>query len=72
MRKTLLLVALFQMAFFCLLAQNNVPPVDKSPMDMSYFPVNYPVLKFSGDWLKAEKYGDWEPMKQQKLSFSGR
>ncbi len=45
MRKILLLVAFFQMAFFCLLAQNNIPPVDKSPMDMSYFPVNYPVLK---------------------------
>jgi hypothetical protein len=23
----------------------NLPPVDKSPMDMSYFPVNYPILK---------------------------
>lgn len=29
-----------------LFAQTNpVPPVDRSPMDMSYFPVNYPVLK---------------------------
>lgn len=45
MRKILLLVAFFQMAFFCLLAQNNIPAVDKSPMDMSYFPINYPVLK---------------------------
>ncbi len=26
-------------------AQTNFPPVDKSPMDMSYYPVNYPVLK---------------------------
>lgn len=26
-------------------AQSKVPPVDKSPMDVSYFPVNYPVLK---------------------------
>jgi Protein of unknown function (DUF2911) len=24
---------------------NNPPPLDKSPMDMSYFPVNYPILK---------------------------
>jgi hypothetical protein len=24
---------------------NNLPPVDKSPMDMCYFPINYPVLK---------------------------
>lgn len=26
-------------------AQNNVPAIDKSPMDISYYPVNYPVLK---------------------------
>jgi hypothetical protein len=23
----------------------NIPPIDKSGMDMSYFPVNYPILK---------------------------
>jgi hypothetical protein len=27
------------------MAQSELPPVDKSPMDMSYYPVNYPVLK---------------------------
>jgi Protein of unknown function (DUF2911) len=27
------------------LAQVKFPPIDKSPMDMSYYPVNYPVLK---------------------------
>lgn len=26
-------------------AQSKLPPVDKSPMDMSYFPAAYPVLK---------------------------
>jgi hypothetical protein len=29
-------------------AQNNnskIPPLDKSPMDMSYYPVNFPILK---------------------------
>jgi len=29
-------------------AQNNnsnIPPLDKSPMDMSYYPANYPILK---------------------------
>ncbi len=24
---------------------SNLPPLDKSPMDMSYYPVNYPILK---------------------------
>jgi hypothetical protein len=26
-------------------AQGKLPPVDKSPMDMSYYPANYPLLK---------------------------
>lgn len=32
-------------AFFSGAAQSKVPPIDKSPMDMSYYPSNYPVLK---------------------------
>jgi hypothetical protein len=28
-----------------MVAQNQLPAVDKSPMDMSYYPSNYPVLK---------------------------
>jgi hypothetical protein len=30
---------------FPAVAQSNLPPVDKSPMDISYYPNNYPVLK---------------------------
>lgn len=46
MRKFLALLIVFQMAFLCLIGQGtNMPAVDKSPMDMSYYPVNYPVLK---------------------------
>lgn len=30
---------------FGLNAQSKIPPVDKSPMDMVYYPANYPVLK---------------------------
>lgn len=26
-------------------AQTKFPPIDKSPMDMSYYPANYPILK---------------------------
>jgi hypothetical protein len=29
----------------CLIAQSDLPPVDKSPMDMSYYPNNFPALK---------------------------
>jgi Protein of unknown function (DUF2911) len=31
--------------FSALAAQTDLPPIDKSPMDMCYYPVNYPVLK---------------------------
>ena len=47
MKKAISLLVIFQLFFICLLAQNNLPPVDKSPMDMSYYPVNYPVLKIN-------------------------
>ncbi len=32
----------------CSNAQSKIPPVDKSPMDMSYYPNGYPVLKIQG------------------------
>lgn len=32
-------------SFTCLYAQTKLPPMDKSPMDMSYYPDGYPVLK---------------------------
>jgi hypothetical protein len=37
-------ICIFVMAFVSN-AQVKLPPVDKSPMDMSYYPVGYPVLK---------------------------
>lgn len=48
MKKIIAVTSLFQLFFLCLLAQSPAaPPVDKSPMDMSYFPANYPVLKIN-------------------------
>jgi hypothetical protein len=46
MKKLIGLIIAFQFCFVCLLAQ-TVPPVDRSPMDMSYYPANYPVLKIN-------------------------
>jgi hypothetical protein len=43
--KSLLLAAFLLSASYNCLAQSTLPPLDKSPMDMSYYPVNYPVLK---------------------------
>ncbi|MCX8019969.1 MAG: DUF2911 domain-containing protein [Chitinophagaceae bacterium] len=46
MLRKFLTASIFLALYFPLKAQiNGVPPVDKSPMDMSYFPVNYPILK---------------------------
>jgi Protein of unknown function (DUF2911) len=40
-------VFIVPMMVFCLFAkaQGRFPALDKSPMDMSYYPVNYPILK---------------------------
>ncbi|HZH95204.1 MAG TPA: DUF2911 domain-containing protein [Flavisolibacter sp.] len=50
--KKIILALLFLTTTNCLLAQTTtgttpvkVPALDKSPMDMAYFPANYPVLK---------------------------
>jgi hypothetical protein len=41
------MIVLFVAVCFTTAAQNGskLPPLDKSPMDMSYYPVNYPVLR---------------------------
>ena len=43
--KSILLVVLFLAATGYGIAQSTLPPLDKSPMDMCYYPVDYPVLK---------------------------
>ena len=46
MKKIFISILCFQLFFISLLAQNTtIPAVDKSPMDMSYYPNNFPVLK---------------------------
>lgn len=47
MKKKIVLFLLSPFFFVCLLAQAPLPPVDKSPMDMSYYPSNYPVQKIN-------------------------
>jgi Protein of unknown function (DUF2911) len=40
------LMATFFLSVACFgIAQSGLPPLDKSPMDMCYYPVDYPVLK---------------------------
>ena len=65
----------FVLLFFCtgLQAQQKPTELDKSPMDMSYWPANYPLLKMSG---KAKElpvarviYG--RPLKNGRTIFGG-
>jgi len=39
-----LTVFLMSVTGICI-SQSAIPPLDKSPMDMCYYPVNYPILK---------------------------
>ena len=45
MKQTILLSLLMISVLMGRSQSNNLPPVDKSPMDMCYYPGNYPVLK---------------------------
>lgn len=43
-----LLLSLSLLFAVCVTAQQKPTDLDKSPMDMSYWPANYPILKMSG------------------------
>ncbi len=43
--KSVIFGMLTVLSFGAVKAQNELPPLDKSPMDMCYYPVNYPILK---------------------------
>jgi Protein of unknown function (DUF2911) len=48
MKQFLLIVSLCCFSISNITAQTKLPPIDKSPMDMSYYPNGYPVLKIQG------------------------
>ena len=45
MKKLLIVIFLFVSILICHAQNSDLPPLDKSPMDMCYYPNNYPVLK---------------------------
>ena len=45
MKRLFLSFAIISFLFTTAAAQTKLPPVDKSPMDMSYYPAGYPVSK---------------------------
>ena len=74
MKKIIPLFIAFQLFFISLLAQTgSLPPVDKSPMDMSYYPSNYPVLmiqdKMPGPLVSRVIYS--RPQKAGRTVFGG-
>lgn len=52
-------------------AQTNLPPLDKSPMDMCYYPVDYPVLKIQlkSDALPVARVIYGRPQKNDRSIF---
>lgn len=74
MKRLNLLVFTFVILFsFTLSAQAQLPAVDKSPMDMCYFPGNYPVLKIQdkvkGNPVARVIYS--RPRKEGRAIFGG-
>jgi Protein of unknown function (DUF2911) len=66
----LVITALF---YFPVFAQSSLPPVDKSPMDMSYYPNNYPVLKIQDKITEplAARVIYSRPKKEGRAIFGG-
>jgi hypothetical protein len=54
MKQRILLLSLFLISGALLQAQNaKIPSIDKSPMDMAYYPANYPILKIQDKTTEA-------------------
>jgi len=74
MKKILCLITLLQLSFIALLAQqSSLPPVDKSPVDISYYPANYPVLKIQDKATEplAARVIYSRPKKEGRTIFGG-
>lgn len=73
MKKLFLLSFSMFLLAMATLAQSNMPAIDKSPMDMAYYPVNYPVLKIR-DGVKeplAARVIYSRPKKEGRSVFGG-
>ena len=72
--KYILGIALFTASFFSSFSQGKFPPVDKSPMDMSYYPNGYPVLKIQDKATEplVARVVYSRPHKNNRLIFSDK
>ena|SRR5688572_30709142 len=73
MKKLFLLAFSTFLLSIATMAQDNLPAVDKSPLDMAYFPVNYPVLKIRGGSTEplAARVIYSRPKKEGRTVFGG-
>jgi len=70
-KKSLILsVSLMALTGLCF-SQSNLPPLDKSPMDMCYYPLDYPVLKIQhkSDVLPVARVIYGRPQKNNRSIF---
>lgn len=71
--KNILAAIVFLLSGFFATAQQKPTELDKSPMDMSYFPANYPMLKMNGK-AKDQPYARIiysRPLKNNRTIFGG-
>lgn len=75
MKRILPFTVFFQFCFIALLAQQGgtMPPVDKSPVDISYYPSNYPVLKIQDKIIEplVARVIYSRPKKEGRVIFGG-
>jgi Protein of unknown function (DUF2911) len=74
MKRILAFIIAIQFCMIALLAQpGNLPPLDKSPADISYYPNNYPVLKIQDKIteLLAARVIYSRPKKEGRVIFGG-
>jgi Protein of unknown function (DUF2911) len=71
--KKLFYLVITALLSFSAIAQTDLPPVDKSPMDMCYYPVNYPVLKIQDKITEplAARVVYSRPKKESRTIFGG-
>ncbi len=71
--RSIVLAYLFMISSYAAIAQQKPTELDKSPMDMSYWPANYPILRMSGK-AKDEPVGRLiysRPLKNGRDIFGG-
>jgi hypothetical protein len=74
MKRTLAFIFVFHFCMTALLAQQtSLPPIDKSPVDISYYPNNYPALKVQDKITEAlaARVIYSRPKKEGRVIFGG-